>query len=67
MNLDFRSLWEHYECGSLFSGGQVVQDIERDILGIQSQSREVLYEEWKHRSLWDKLCEEVLCLLAPLM
>lgn len=67
VNLDFRSLWEHYECGSLFSGGQVVQDIERDILGIQSQSREVLYETWKHRSLWDKLCEEVLCLLAPLM
>ena len=67
VNLDFRSLWEHYECGSLFTGGKVVQDIEQDILSIQAQSREVLYEEWKHRSLWDKFCEEVLCLLAPLM
>ena len=67
VNLDFRSLWEHYECGSLFTGGQVVQDNEQDILAIQAQSREVSYEEWKHRCLWDKICEEVLCLLAPLM
>ena len=51
VNLDFRSLWEHYECGALFTGGAVVREIEEDILSIQAQSREVIYEEWKHRSV----------------
>ena len=42
-------------------------EIEEDILSIQAQSREVIYEEWKHRSLFQKITEEFLCLLAPLM
>ena len=67
INLDFRSLCEHYECGVLFNGGQIVEDIAADIAQIQSQSREVTYEEWKHRSLWKKFTELVLNLLAPLM
>lgn len=67
VNLDFRSLWEHYECGALFTGGAVVGEIEADILSIQAQSREVIYEEWKHRSVFQKITEEFLCLLAPLM
>ena len=67
VNLDFRSLWEHYECGALFTGGAVGREIEEDILSIQAQSREVIYEEWKHRSVFQKITEEFLCLLAPLM
>ena len=67
VNLDFRSLWEHYECGALFTGGDVVKKIEQDILAIQAESREVTYEEWKHRGIFKKAIEEVLCLLAPLM
>ena len=67
VNLDFRSLWEHYECGALFVGGAVVEEIEADIRTIQEQSREISYEEWKRRGLWKKIVEEFLCLLAPLM
>lgn len=67
VNLDFRSLWEHYECGALFCGGAVVQEIEEDIRAIQRQSREVVYEEWKHRNVFLKLVQKVLGLLAPLM
>ena len=67
VNLDFRSLWEHYEGGVLFTGGQVVEDIEATILDIQKDSRELHYEEWKRRSLFQKIVEQVLCLLAPLM
>ena len=67
VNLDFRSLWEHYEGGVLFTGGQVVEDIETTILDIQKDSRELHYEEWRRRSLFKKIVEQVLCLLAPLM
>ena len=67
VNLDFRSLGEHYEGGVLFTGGQVVEDIEATILDIQKDSRELHYEEWKRRSLFQKIVEQVLCLLAPLM
>lgn len=67
VNLDFRSLWEHYECGTLFSGGQIVREIEADILEIQENSREISYEEWKHRSPLKKLTEMFLSLFSPLM
>ena len=67
VNLDYRSLWEHYECGALFNGGPVVESIRQDIMDIQTQSCEVHYEEWKHRSIWKKLLEQIWCLLAPLM
>lgn len=67
VNLDFRSLWEHYECGALFCGGQVVQDIKENIEQIQAQSREVQYEEWKHRSVFLKIVQKALGVLAPLM
>ena len=67
VNLDFRSLWEHYECGALFVGGRVVDEIAADIRTVQAQSREIFYEEWKRRSLWKKIVETVWCLLAPLM
>ena len=67
VNLDFRSLWEHYECGAFFTGGTVVQEIEEDIRSIKRQSREISYEQWKHRGILRKIIEEVLCLLAPLM
>ena len=67
VNLDFRSLWEHYECGVLFTGGQIVKDIAEDIAQIQADSREITYEEWKHRSVFQKITECVLNLLAPLM
>lgn len=67
INLDFRSLWEHYECGTLFSGGQIVKDIEEDILEIQKNSRELSYEEWKHRGAFKKMAEAFLSLFSPLM
>ena len=39
VNLDYRSLWEHYEGGVLFNGGEAVEKIRADILSIQEQSR----------------------------
>ncbi len=67
VNLDFRSLWQHYEDGVYFCGGQIVEDIKADILSIQADSREVLYEDWKRRGLLTKLMQKLLGLLAPLM
>ena len=67
VNLDFRSLWEHYECGALFTGGAVVEQIAADLRAIERESREITYEEWQRRGVWKKLVEAFLCLLAPLM
>lgn len=67
VNLDFRSLWEHYECGCLFTGGEIVEEIRADIQSIQEASREITYDEWKRRGLWKKCVEAGWLLLAPLM
>lgn len=67
VNLDFRSLWEHYECGCLFTGGTIVKEIEADIRQIQEESREITYDEWKRRGIFKKCVEGVWLLLAPLM
>lgn len=65
-NLDYRSLYLHYECGALFIGGDVATGLARDFDTIFADSAEVPMP--RHRlnylhTVWDQL----LRLLAPLM
>lgn len=65
INLDFRSLYLHFEDAVLFHGGQVVSDVKQDFEHIWSQSQEVT-ERYAHRGLGLRVWQSVLRLIAPL-
>jgi len=65
INLDFRSLYLHFEDAVLFHGGQVVSDVKQDFQHIWPQSLEVT-ERYAHRGLGLRIWQSVLRLIAPL-
>ncbi len=66
INMDYRSLFLHFECGILMSGCQAVLDVKKDCLGTFRVSREIHHEDCK-RSFWGLLYDAVLRMLSPLM
>ena len=67
VNLDFRSLFLHYENGVLVYDAPAVADVKRDIEHTLSLSREITLEEVLHRPWYRKLTGAVFNLFAPLM
>lgn len=66
INLDFRSLYLHFECGTLLYGGRAVADLKEDCLATMQQSREVEGRRpHRLRPLRD-LVDAVLRALSPL-
>ncbi len=65
-NLDFRSLYLHYECGVRIYGGDVIAEIKNDYLGTLEKCEEITLEDCKagfFKSLW----QSVLRVIAPLL
>ena len=66
INLDYRSLYLHFENGTYLYGSKVVEEIRDDLLEAMSEGHEVTYEESKHHLVYEFLMS-VLRLFAPLM
>lgn len=66
INMDFRSLYLHFECGTLFYRNSIVADLKRDCLETIEQSREIQLEDTRQGFLGSLLCA-VLRVLAPLL
>ena len=66
INMDYRSLFLHYECGALILDDPEIikmkQDFEKAIL----ESEEVDYIKWKKRPWYQRLSAFILNLFAPL-
>lgn len=65
-NLDFRSLYLHFECGALLFGSPAIQDIKQDFLTTIQTCRPILEENCRSNFLVH-LFQEILRLFAPLM
>ncbi len=65
-NLDFRSLYLHFECGVWMYGCRAVEDIRDDYLETIESCREILPSA-KKRGIFSRARDEILRLLAPLM
>lgn len=65
VNLDYRSLYLHFECSALLYGGKVLEDIRADMEEIQRESAPVALEDCRAGFL-GTLHSAVLRLLAPL-
>ena len=65
VNLDYRSLYLHFECGALLYGGRVLEDIRADFRDLEAQSRALSLEDCR-TGFVGTLVSAFLRLLAPL-
>ena len=66
INLDYRSLYHHFECATYMYRTDCIPDIERDFLETLEKCRRVTPETIKHEKLFYKVTGELLKLVAPL-
>ena len=67
INLDYRSLYLHYECAAYLWKVPVLADIKNDFTDTFKKSRPSTLETTKKPSLFTQMVTSVLKLLAPLM
>lgn len=66
VNLDYRSLFLHFECSSVFYKADIIKDLKRDYLASITKSRRRTLEDSK-RGFFGRLLDSVLRVIAPLL
>ncbi len=67
INMDYRSLYLHFECGVFMCGSSVVLDIKKDFLDTQNLSQEITLDKCKKVSAVTRFFRTCLSIFAPLM
>lgn len=67
INLDYRSLYHHFECAAYIYDNPVIADIEADFIATRARCIEVTQEYYDSISIWQKILGDVCNLLAPLL
>lgn len=67
INLDYRSLYHHYECATYMYKASCIEDIENDFTDTLAKCRIITPETIKKEKLYYKIVGSVLKILAPLM
>lgn len=67
INLDFRSLYEHFECGTYIYKNPVVNEIEKDFQETLKKCRKVDYQYYIDLPWWYRITGHVLRLFGPLV
>ena len=67
INLDYRSLYHHFECGAFLQGTDCIRNIEQDFLETQAKCRTVTPDTVKQEKLRVKLEGILMKVLAPLL
>lgn len=67
INLDYRSLYHHFECATYMYKTSCIADIEKDFADTLSKCRRVTPETIKNEKIFYKLTGSVMRIAAPLM
>ena len=67
INLDYRSLYLHFECGTFLYNNSEIEKIEEDFGRTLLKCHKVTLMEVKNMSLFSKIAGRILRLTAPLM
>jgi cardiolipin synthase len=67
INLDFRSLYLHFECSAYIYENDVVCDIENDYQETLLKCHEITLDDCRHYSGFKLAIGKILRLIAPLM
>ncbi len=66
-NLDYRSLFLHYECGALLYGGRAVAGVKADFLKTLERCAPVTPGEYSPKTIVGRIFLQILRLLSPLL
>ncbi len=66
INIDYRSLFLHFECGTLLYDNSAIMDIRGDCIQTFHRSQEIT-EEYFHRNLLEQFIASVLRVFSPLL
>lgn len=67
MNMDYRSLYLHFENGVYLFRCEAIEQIEADFCDLFPACREITYAQCRHIHLYQRLMRSLLRLFAPLM
>ncbi len=65
-NLDYRSLYLHYECGAWLHSCKCIENIKNDILATMEKSHEVTMEECENQPLITRIAQSLMRPFTPL-
>jgi cardiolipin synthase len=65
-NLDFRSLYLHFECGTMLYGSSAVIEAKNDFLATLDECKEIRPEDCKH-SVLRRMLGSFMRLISPLL
>ena len=66
INMDYRSLYLHFECGTFFYGSKAVKDLKEDTVSTIEQSKEISMED-QRKGFLGEFVDAVLQIFAPLL
>lgn len=67
INLDYRSLYHHFECGTYLYDTDCIKDIENDFQDTLGKSQPVTLEDLKKENVFVKIVGNAMKLIAPLL
>lgn len=67
INLDFRSLYLHFECGVWMYRSKAVLQVKEDCMETFARSAEITYDFCRNRHVFVRMLQSVLRLFAPLL
>lgn len=67
INMDYRSLYLHFECAAFLYQNEEIPNIEKDFQATLQKCQEMTTEDYKRQKTFDKVAGRVLRVLAPLM
>ncbi len=66
-NLDYRSLYLHFENGTVFYNGNMPLDVKKDFLNTLKDSKKVTLDDIKKTPIYKRLYQAVMKVFSPLM
>lgn len=67
INTDYRSFYHHYECGVFLSEVDAIEDMKHDFLNTLQECEEIKLEKWNTRPFFEKVVQNFLKILSPMM
>lgn len=67
INLDYRSLFLHFECACYFYRSPMIEDVEDDFLQTMKKCWQITLDDCRRYNVFKKLAGRVLRVFAPLM
>lgn len=67
INMDYRSLYLHFECAALFFNNPSVMEVEKDFRETRAKCQEMTVQDYRNLPWYNRLAGHILRLIAPLM